>query len=70
MTIYQLAALNKSNGGLWFSRDTMKASNQTLKSFRIKNDKARNLVILTDKRDGRISYFNATTGRTEYPVKA
>ena len=33
MTISTLAQLNKANGGFFFSRDTMKHTGETLKSF-------------------------------------
>jgi hypothetical protein len=68
MTIYDLARLNRTNGGCFFKTETMAHFGDTMKGFGIKNNKKAGTVVVTRKSDGREWTFDAKTGRLTYGV--
>src|SRR6267154_3689972 len=60
MTIYQLKALNKANGGKYFDHDSMKYSGETLRNLRVR--KFRDAILEVSRKDGKRlpTYFSAT----------
>jgi len=63
MTIYQLKALNEKNGGLFFSRNTMKFFGDTMKRFGVKRINDNQVKVY--RKWGRKAewFFDAETGR-------
>ncbi len=68
MTIYDLSRLNKANGGKFFSRDTMKLFGDTMKSYKLKDNKD-GTVTVTRTRDGRKWEFDRATGRVKHAIQ-
>lgn len=63
MKIFELAKLNKTNGGHFFDRAAMRMFRETKRTLRIRKGDTKGTVIVTRPSDNRESVFNATTGR-------
>ncbi len=68
MTLTQLKALNKKNGGHFFDRDIMKSYGDTMQSLFIETRDNGAVVRVYRKRDGAVWLFSTTTGRVIYSV--
>ncbi len=67
MTISNLAKLNRTNGGHFFDRDTLKSRQEKLKDFKIVSQNERSLIL--ERNDGARWNFNVKTGRVVHSVE-